>query len=163
MKTQGTLRDLLTRIGIGQFNATGIINMMYFAPATTDPKSASVILLVRHLQAALIQIGFPINMTGYLDRPTAAALDRAVGPGWESRSWADNVAAIVDALVRQKTVGTAYPTEMDLLEVAAPVPPASSPTLGFWDPPILPAIPGGIITYGVLGVLAYNFLKKRKR
>jgi hypothetical protein len=155
MKTQGHMRELLTRIGIGQFNATMIVQYMFMAPATTDPKSSAIILLVTQIQKALQMLGCDVAVSGYLDPTTANYMSQVVGSGWESRSWGDNVSAIVNALVHQQTVSG----EPD--PVYAPTP--AKPVLGIWDPPILPAVPGGIITYAVAGYLAYKAFKKRKR
>lgn len=156
-KTQGNMRELLTRIGIGQFNATMVIQSMFMAPATTDPKSSSIIILVQHLQKEIVKMGWPIRVTGYLDTPTANALAEIVGPGWESRSWGDNVSAVVNARARGKMIAGEIAAAKT---TALPEPKAA---VGFWDPPVLPIVPGGIVTYAVAGLVAYHLLGKKRK
>ena len=147
-------RDLLTKLGIGNFNATMIIQYMFIAPATTDPKSPPIILLVKHVQKALNKLGARIRETGYLDTATANALSQVVGPRWEQRSWADNVASVLTALKSDL-----MSTSTDELE-DAPIATIPKTSLGFID---LPHVPGGIFTYGAAGALAYYLWKKRSR
>ena len=54
-----TGRNLLSSIGIGQFNITMIIPYLFIAPATcpTDPRSAQTLMMVSHIQAVLNQLG----------------------------------------------------------------------------------------------------------
>lgn len=100
-----TARELLLSLGIGQFNATQIIPFLEIAPATTDPKSPPVILLVRALQSALYEMGaVGVSNTGYLDRPTADALARITGPDWERTSWGGNV----QSLLGHRKLGTRF-------------------------------------------------------
>ncbi len=154
MKTQGNMRELLARIGIGQFTATMIIQSMFMAPATTDPKSPPIIMLVTHIQRAINKMGWPLRISGYLDVQTANALTEIVGQGWESRSWGDNVSAIVNTTVRYKMDA---PSRSEMPKVSS-----MRADLGFYDPPFLPSIPGGIVTYAALGAVAYHFWTKRK-
>ncbi len=156
MKTQGNMRELLTKIGIGQFNATMIIQYMFIAPATTDPKSPSVVLLVRHVQRALNRLGAGLRETGYLDVATANVMEQVVGPGWESRSWGDNISALVNAIGGRKVLHTA---ELEDL----PESPDGRRNLGIWDPPFLPAVPGGVVTYALAALVGLHYLKQRKR
>lgn len=153
MNAPRNVRDLLTQIGIGNFNATMIIQYMFIAPATTDPKSPPIILLVRHLQKALNRLGARIRETGYLDTATARAMSQVVGPRWEQRSWADNIATVL-AAVKEDLL----PAPVD--EVEMPIAKTPKTSLGFID---LPHVPGGIITYGVAGALLYHFWTKRSR
>jgi len=149
-----TARDLLKGIGIGDFNATMIIQYVFVAPATTDPRSAPIILMVRHLQQALNNIGANVPISGYLDTPTAQALYQVVGPNWERLSWADNIAAVIDAA----SVGfSAAPPQ------PAPVamnPPTPAVAVGAFD--FLPDVPGGLLTYLIGGAVAYHYLAKRR-
>lgn len=155
MKTQGTMRDLLTRIGIGQFNATMIIQYMFVAPATTDPKSPPIILLVRHIQRHLNRLGASLHESGYLDIATANVMSQVCGSGWESRSWGDNVSAIVNAVGRRKQ------SAEDIVDL--PVTPDRRTQMGVWDPPFLPAVPGGVVTYALAALVGLHYLNKRKR
>ncbi len=142
-------RYLLTELGIGHFNATMILQYMPIAPATTDPKSAPVMLLVQGIQMRLQQLGAAVRQTGYLDQATAMVLDRLIGPGWEQRPWGQVVTAVLAAL-------KARPSS---------VPPATigtEPTVSLagFD---LPAVPGGLMTYAAAGAAAYYFFTKRRR
>jgi hypothetical protein len=145
-----SLRDLLTALGVGDFNATMIIPYMMISPATCDPKSAQIILLVQHVQRALYGLGATsVANTGYLDAQTAAALQDLVGPGWEGMPWATNVQAIIGA----------QETGMRFHKGKAPsaVPVAVGGPLDF-----LPDVPGGIVTYGVAAYLLYRHFSKRR-
>lgn len=146
-------RDLLRAIGIGQFNATMIIPFMFIAPATTDPKSPSIILVVKHLQIMMNEMGAALPVTGYLDNATATAIETIAGPGWEQRSWADNVQAVL----RARTKGITWRED-------PPPPPNYGPSgmqLGSVGP--LPDVPGGLVTYGIAGFLAWKWWKSRKK
>lgn len=144
-------RSLLVSLGIGQFNATGVIPFMMFAPATTDPKSPAVVLLVQHLQRLLFGMGaHDVVENGHLDEPTAHALEHVVGPGWERMTWAKNVAAVLAA--RERGVRIVHPvTEHPGMPVAVAGP------LDF-----LPDVPGGALTYAVAGFLLWRHLAKKK-
>jgi len=147
--SQHSIRALLRSIGIGDFNATLVIQSMFIAPATTDPKSASTILLVQHLQRILNRQGAKIRETGYLDHATAGAIQAVAGPGWEQRPWADTAQAILLA----RDTGQTWRDD-------PPPPPNYGPTgmpLGF-----LPDVPGGMLTYGIAAVVAYHLWKQRK-
>jgi len=144
---QKNTRDLITALGIGQWNATMIIPYMMIAPATTDPKSAQIILLVQHLQQLLYQMGATdVANTGRLDPPTARALRQIVGPNWERTSWGGNIGAVLDA----QAAGTRLtPAPSD--DAPSPMPVAVGGPLDF-----LPDVPGGLVTYGVVGYLLYR-------
>lgn len=147
-----TARDLLKAIGIGDFNATMIIQYVFVAPATTDPRSSPIILMVRHLQQALNRMGAPVSISGYLDTPTAQALYQIVGPNWERLSWADNIAAVIDS--QQVGISAAPPVAV---AVSIPAPPSAA--VGSFD--FLPDVPGGLLTYLIGGAVAYHYLTKR--
>jgi hypothetical protein len=145
-------RELVSAIGIGQFNATMVIPFLLMAPATTDPKSPPIMMLVRHLQMQLTAMGWPGEQTGYLDMPTAAALERLVGPGWMNRTWSQVVGNVVSA--RKNHVSLA-PIATQVITYTAPE------ATGAFD--FLPDLPGGTMTYVALGGLAYYLYKNRKR
>lgn len=152
MSIQPESRGLLTSLGVGNFNATMIIPYMMIAPATTDPKSSQVVVLVQHVQRALRELGASdVMITGRLDRPTAVALQRVSGPDWERMSWAANVQAILGAKQAGMWIGRG--SEGD----------ASAPPMqGVADS--LPAIPGGLITYAVgTAVAVYLLFGRGKR
>jgi len=147
-----TSRDLLNAIGMGQHNATQAIPYLMIAPATTDPKTPMVINMVRHIQQLLYQMGaIDVANTGYLDAPTAAALLQIAGPNWERMTWGSNIQAILGARDRGMSLSPppAAATPM-------PMPVAVSGPLDF-----LPDVPGGIVTYGVVGYLLYRHFKQR--
>lgn len=146
-------RELLKGIGIGDFNATMIIQYMFVAPATTDPRSSPIILMVNHIQRTLNEMGAGIPVSGYLDRPTAAALERVVGPDWERISWGQNIGAILDG----KEAGfSAAPTSQLALSGGPAMQEAVGGPLDF-----LPDVPGGLLTYAVGGYLLWRHFAKR--
>lgn len=153
MTTVATSRDLLEAIGIGHFNATMIVQFMMMAPATTDPKSPPIILMVRALQKELYALGATdVPNSGRLDAPTASALERVVGPDWERMSWGANVRAVIDA----RNMGTRLDVpRADDMDVGMPI--AVSGPLDF-----LPDVPGGLLTYAVVGFFAYRYFTKDK-
>lgn len=157
MKPSTNVRELLTRLGIGGFNATMIIPYMFIAPATTDPKSAQTILLVQHLQQALYDLGATdVPQSGRLGRETAMALLQVAGPNWERMTWSGNVAAVLNAKEAGVTLDPSTGPDMPV-DDGAPV--AVGGPLDF-----LPDVPGGLLTYAIGGYLLYrHFSKKRAR
>lgn len=146
-----TMRTLLRRLGVGDFNITMCVPFMFIAPATTDPRSPPIITLVKHVQRALNELGAGVPETGYLNVPTAQVLEELVGPGWEGRSWADNIRAVTQA--KDDRLSLAPELELD---AAPPVPEA----VGFFD---LPDVPGGVLTYALAAYLLYRHLNKGRR
>lgn len=147
-----TQRELLVKLGIGQFNATQVIPFMMTQPATTDPKSPAILLLVREIQKNLFAMGAPIDNTGYLDQPTAACLTQMFGhEGWINLPWFEIVRAVVTA--RQNHWSFAAPAvNFDPQPVMMPV--------GGFD---VSSVPGGKLTIAAAAVAAYYLWKKRKR
>lgn len=146
-------REMLTSLGIGQFNATMIIPFLWFAPATTDPRSSPVLMLVRAIQRNLFALGASLHETGFLDEPTAAVLERLMGPGWMNGSWAEVVGAVLAAKRNHYTFA--------VQPAVAPEVHGPQAVGGVLD--FLPDVPGGMLTYAVGGLVAYHFWKKRKR
>lgn len=151
-----TSRELLTAIGIGQWNATGTIPYLMIAPATTDPKAPQVMELVRHLQQVLFRMGASdVASTGYLDPSTARALRMVAGPNWERMTWGANIQAVLAAARSgQRLTAGSGPADTSgggAVAVGGPL-------------DFLPDVPGGILTYGVVGYLIYrHFAKARAR
>ena len=145
MSIQPESRELLTAIGVGQFNATMIIPYMMIAPATTDPKASQVMVLVQHVQTALRGLGADVAITGRVDPATARALRLVSGPDWERMSWAANVQAILGA--RQQGMWLGAPS-------------AAVPMSGLTDS--LPSVPGGLVTYAAGAAIAVYFLFGRR-
>jgi len=151
--TRQTSRQLLLGIGMGQFNATQTIPYLMMSPATIDPKAPASILLLRHMQRILFQMGAQdVADTGYLDTATADALRQIAGPNWERLTWGAVVSALLAARARGQMLAR--------VEAAASpdgVPLAVSGPLDF-----LPDVPGGLVTYGVGAYLLYRLLRRRR-
>lgn len=142
MNAPTNARELLTALGIGQFNATMVIQYMFIAPATTDPKSPSVMMLVKAIQNRLALLGYAVPQAGYLDRQTANAIESVAGAGWESRMWADTVKVVLAA---------PRATRARVLPIARSM-------------SGLPDVPGGKLTYAAAAAAAaYYFLIHKKR
>jgi len=152
LTNRSNARELVRALGIGNFNATMVIQQIFFAPATTDPKSAGIILLVQAIQRHLRALGADIPTHGYLDNATAQAILGVCGPGWEQRPWAD----LVQGVLRAKELGVTWQDEPPQMPNYGP----SKMQLGFFD---LPDVPGGIVTYGIAALVGYHLWKKRKR
>jgi len=152
MTAPSNARELLTSIGIGNFNATMMIPYMFIAPATTDPKSAQTILMVQAIQQALFDLGaVDVPLSGRLDVPTATALASIVGPDWERTTWGGNIGKII---AFRRAGGRLKGAVSDV--VSSPV--AVGGPLDF-----LPDVPGGLITYGVVGYLVYRHFTRKAR
>jgi hypothetical protein len=148
-KSEVTARTLLTDLGIGQFNATMVIQYMFVAPATTDPKSPPIILLVEKIQRALAQMGADVVITGALDLQTASYLSAVVGERWMTMPWSATVSAVVSA----------RDNGLDLSPTVATVAVAPAALSGPLD--FLPDVPGGLVTYGIAAFFLYRYLKKK--
>lgn len=147
----GNARQLLTDLGVGNFNATLMIETLMMAPATTEAGSSPVMLLVQHIQQVLQQMGAPVAAQGIIDAPTDLALKQIAGDKWLYRTWFDVVRLVVAAKKKgMRVVGIAN---------APPAPPRTN-ALGFID---LPDVPGGMVTYGVGVYLIYRLLKNRRK
>ncbi len=144
-----TLRDLLIKLGIGHFDATMIIPFMFMAPATTDPRQPSILMLVRHIQRQLHAMGSQVAESGFIDRMTAHDLEALVGPGWLNKPWAEVVVAVVNARASRVTLAPVPAGPEDF----GPEP------VGVFD--FLPDVPGGLLTYAVGAGALYYFLRKR--
>lgn len=152
-----TLRQLLSAIGLGQFNATMVIPYMMISPATTDPKASQVILLVQHIQRELYALGATsVPVSGYLDTQTAAALTDLMGPGWEGAPWS----TVVQAVISARENGTRL---QPIFLASEPYDPRSRPVSVGGPLDFLPDVPGGLVTYGVVGYLLYRHFTKRAR
>ena len=152
------LRDLLTAIGIGDFNATMIIPYMMIAPSTTDTKAAQVILMVQQIQKSLYALGATdVALTGQLDRPTGVALDHVAGINWERQPWSHTIKALVHAQER----GAHIPPTAMVAPEPVTVPNDGAPVAVGGPLDFLPDVPGGLLTYGIAGYLLYRHLSKR--
>ncbi len=155
MSTERNVRDLLTELGIGQFNATMIIQYMMIGPFTTDPKSPMIMLLVQHIQRALIGMGAPVRESGALDRQTADALTELLGRDWINGDWSDVVIGVLAA----KRSGYRFQRTAKAAPVSLRMP---APSLaGAFD--FLPDVPGGILTYAAGAALLWHVMKKKRK
>ena len=84
---KGTMVELLMDSGLGRQNATMAVMYMWFRPATTDPYSPVITTMVAALQRELACMGIHTRGDGYVDRATAKAFDRIVGPRWKNVTW----------------------------------------------------------------------------
>lgn len=155
VRKERTGRQMLSDLGIGQFNITMIIPYLWIAPAATDPKASQIILMVEKIQTILARdLGAPVKVTGYLDIPTARALKKVAGDRWETMPWAATVSAVLSA----KDAG---------LTIEEPFPELYVPGVGGFGSipgvPGLPDVPGGIVTYGIAAFLLYRHFKKGRR
>ncbi len=91
------LRALLLALGMGDFNATGVITIMLMPPASTDPDMPPVILLTRRIQIALNKMGAGLTVSGALDQPTADVVASLTGSGYLQRPWYNIVEAVLGA------------------------------------------------------------------
>lgn len=160
MTPNKNVRELLLAIGMGGFNATMAIPTMMIAPATTDPKSVQVILIVQHLQKALYGLGATdVALGGRLDVATANALEQVVGPDWERRPWQANVSAVVNAMESGARITPS--TQPSVMMAPIAVGAATMAVDGPLD--FLPDVPGGLFTYAVGAYLLYRHLTKKGR
>jgi len=152
MNTEVSGRTLLLRLGVGDYNATMMIPYLFTSAMTTDPKSPMIILLVKHLQAVLNQMGANLIVTGYLDRPTSAALTGLFGSrSWTSWAWSDIITAVIAAKARGAS-----------LQEVAPVTTHDIAATGDTMPFGLPDVPGGVLTYAAAGAALWYFLRKKR-
>lgn len=150
--TKQTSRELLTAIGVDEHNATQIIQYLMMSPAVIDPKTPPSILLLESLQRVLYQMGATdVVNSGFVDPPTARALRMITGPNWERQTWATNLSAVLRARDRGQRLDAVVAARSQAMPLAVSGP------LDF-----LPDVPGGLVTYGVVGYLVYRYLTKRR-
>lgn len=142
-------RQLLLDLGIGDFNATMILPYLFMGPAQTDPAMAQVQLLTKAIQRQLIVMGATwIKPSGTIDDPTAHCFHALMGPHWNQTTWGELAKAILVAKGNGKKfrrpVGPSQPVQL----------------AGLGSFPEAPSVPGGIITYAVVGVLLFRHFWK---
>ena len=137
-------RTLLLRLGVGQFNATQMIPILFMGPAQTDADMPPVILLVETFQRNLNEMGAELPVTGRMTAPTILELVKVTGRGWPRMRWYE----IAQALLSAKEGGfTLTPGITDATPMRHPQPVGALP-----DP--FP-MPGGIFGWAALGALVY--------
>jgi hypothetical protein len=150
------VRDILQQLGIGHFNATMMIQDCFIAPATSDPRSPQIILMVQHIQAKLQDMGAPIAISGRVDPPTARYLVALMGDNVLGAPWYHVIGGVLDA--QAAGVSLAPNTPRPIPQTPAPV----SGLSGLLDAPsFLPDVPGGLLTYGIAGYFLYKHFKKK--
>ena len=149
--TKPNSRELLIMLGIGSFNATGIVPYLMIAPAATDPKAGQIVILVQAIQKRLFQLGArDVPDSGQLDVPTAGAITQLLGENWLRIPWATIVQAVNDAVAYGRRL---QPSTYSAVSDEQPV--AVGGPLDF-----LPDVPGGLLTYAIGGYFLWRFLKK---
>lgn len=146
------VRGLLLELGIGDFNATGIIQSAFQSPHATDPDMPPIIILTRRIQEHLRKMGANIQISGAIDQPTDYYLRRLCGDGYLTRPWYQ----VMEAVVSAKNRGTRLPKVTIATQETIDTSIQTQAIGG------LPDVPGGLLTYGA-GALAlwYFFMKKR--
>lgn len=140
--TENNAREMLKRTGMGDYNATMVMQFVFIAPAATDPQMPPVILMTKHLQQALAAAGGDCEVTGVIDERTAKCLKALVGPKWNQMSWYHLINASLRAKARRSFVS----------------PQSVLPPMGAL--PDIPSVPGGIATLALVAVGAYYLIKK---
>lgn len=154
---ENNVRNVLLALGVPRAQLPMVTPNMYQAPAVSDPKSPHIMIVVGYLQDALNHTGYNLARTGYLDVPTANAMQAVVGPGWERMTWIDNIAAVLSYV-------KAGPGITRASAALAPAQRADVTLSGVLDAPsFLPDVPGGLVTYAVAGFFLYRHFKKRGR
>jgi hypothetical protein len=141
--TENNARQILKRLGMGDFNATMVMQFMFVAPAATDPAMPPVVLMTRHLQQGLVASGADCGITGIIDDQTAKCLEALVGPKWHQMSWYHLMNAVIRAKQRRSFTS----------------PQSVLPPLGAM--PDLPSIPGGLLTVALVAAGAYLLIGKK--
>jgi hypothetical protein len=143
--TENNARQLLRRLGMGDYNATMAIQYMFIAPAATDPDMPPVILMTKHLQQGLRAAGGTCQVTGQIDDATAKCLVRLAGPDWHQKSWYELFSVVITAK-RRRSLETPPAMAMGL------VPDLSS----------FPDVPGGVFTLAAGGYAVWYFFFRKK-
>lgn len=133
-------RTILLALGVGNYNATIMIQYMFMSPSTTDPGMPSIILMTKHLQAGLRAAGARVPLDGQVDGTTARALITLVGPEWNHVSWY----ALFDAVLAAKRTRSLEQRSGEM-------------SLGMI--PDLPDIPP-VVSWAAIAAAAYLYLRK---
>lgn len=145
-------RSILLGLGMGDYNATMVIQYMFIAPAQSDPQMPPIIMLVKHLQRVLCSMGVNLPVTGSVDGSWAAVLAKICGPSWHNIPWAEIARMIMVA----KQNGVSLSPQM----TPQPAKDVPADLQGVLDS--LPSVPGGLLTYALGGFLLYRHFKKAR-
>lgn len=145
------VRDVLLRMGIGDFNATMCIPIMFMGPAQTDPDLTPVKLVTKAMQRIMQSMGAQIGAWGRIDQQTADNLSALAGPHWSENPWFELCTRLLDA---QKSGLRFHP----VLSSDNPVELSGMGLL-----PELADVPGGLVTVALGLGAAYYFFKHQPR
>lgn len=144
-------RRLLLDLGIGDYNATMVLPYMFMAPAQTDPAMAQVQLLTNAMRMNMRAMGATwVAQRGAIDDSMAFCLHALVGPHWNEITWGELVNALLIARRKGQRFSRAYGIGPQTVELGG---------MGFL--PDLPDVPGGLLTYGLVGFLLYRHFTKK--
>jgi hypothetical protein len=90
--------EQLKKLGLNQVTASMAIPYMWFTPATSDPYSPVVILIVRGAQNGLRRLGIQTRGDGFIDRATSNAFTRIAGAHWKGKAWVQVYSDIIDTI-----------------------------------------------------------------
>lgn len=142
-KGENDARQLLLGLGVGNYNATIMIQYMFLAPSATDPAMPSIILMTKHLQLGLRAAGADLAVTGQIDDPTAEALIKLVGPDWNHVTWYALFRAVTEAKKSQTLRERSKHMDLGII-------------------PDLPAVPGGILAWTAAAAAVWYFFFRKK-
>lgn len=90
-------REILSKIGVGEFNATQVIPYFFLTPSATDADMPPIIVLVEALQRHLREMGADVRVDGILSVNTASAFRALLGQNWPRMPWYRIAEAVMDA------------------------------------------------------------------
>lgn len=140
-------RSILLSLGVGDYNATTIIPMLFYGPAQTDPQLTQSVLLVKHMQRMMQSMGAKAVVTGTIDSTWEPYFIAIAGPQWTSVPWFD----IARSLLEFKDRGQRFKLNYD-----------GGRQIDLSGDSLLPDLPGGMITYAALAAGAFLLLKKKR-
>jgi hypothetical protein len=87
MPTQYDVTNVLLDMGMDRANAEMAVPFMFMMPATTDPYSPTIIMIVATIQKRLAAKGYANKGRGFVDKATANALNQLAGRKWRNKTW----------------------------------------------------------------------------
>jgi hypothetical protein len=81
------VRQLLLELGTPPGLVGISIPFTWFTPLVSDPDAPSVIEIIRTVQRGLRRLGYAVQVSGVLDRSSAAALAQVAGRSWQNKQW----------------------------------------------------------------------------
>lgn len=90
-------RTMLLMLGMGDTIATLVIPHINFLPRTTDPDSASVMMMVKAIQINMASLGCPLTPDGWLGPETSRCIAAISGAGWYDKTWIQIIGDVLDA------------------------------------------------------------------